>query len=243
GPPPQGPPPQGPPPGQYPGGPGGYWQGQYPPAGYPPPKPKKKWYQRVWFWILAVIVVSIMASCFGGGSDQAAGSADTSSSAHQNDDANAAAHDAAGNKPAAKKPAAKKKAPAMAQIGDSVTSGHFKFTVTKVQKGVSRVGDSYLGEKAQGQFVLVSVKVTNVGDSSEMFMGSEQKLFDKAGKEYSADDEAGIYLDESNSFLEDINPGNTVNGTIVFDVPKTITPKYIEFSGALFSSSVKVALG
>lgn len=237
--PPQGPPPQGPPSGQYPGqysggpgGPGGYWPGQYPPAGYPPPKPKKKWYQRVWFWILAVvvvIVVSIVATS--GGSDQA-GAADTSSATHQQ------GH----SKPAAKDGKKAADATKTAGIGDSVTSGHFKFTVTKVRDGVAQIGGSEFGVKAQGQYILVSVKVTNVGDSSEMFMGSDQKLFDKDGKEYSADDEAAIYLDDSNSFLEDINPGNTVTGTIVFDVPKTVTPKYIEFSGALFSSSVKVSL-
>jgi hypothetical protein len=32
----------------------------------------------------------------------------------------------------------------------------YQFTVTKVRSGVSRVGDSYLGEKAQGQFCLVA---------------------------------------------------------------------------------------
>lgn len=145
--------------GPPPQGPGQYWgPGQYP----PPQKPKKKWYQRVWFWILAVILVIIMINVFSGGDGDSSGSSDaagTSSAANAKDEV----------KPAAK---AEKKAPAMAKIGDSVTSGHFKFTVTKVQKGVSRVGDSYLGEKAQGQFILVSVKVTNVGDSSEMFMGS-----------------------------------------------------------------------
>lgn len=229
--PPQGQPPQGQPPqGQPPQGPGQYWTpGQYPP---PPQKPKKKWYQRVWFWILAVVVVIVVANCAGGGggdSDSANSSGNSSSAA-------------GGAKPAAKDKPAAKKAPAMATIGDAVTSGHFKFTVTNVQKGISLIGDSDFGEKAQGQFVFVSVKVTNVGDSSEMFMGSDQKLFDRAGKEYSADDDAAMYLDDSNSFLEDINPGNTVTGKIVFDVPKTVTPKYIEFSGALFSSSVKVAL-
>jgi hypothetical protein len=36
-----------------------------------------------------------------------------------------------------------------------------------------------------------------------------------------ADSKAGIYLDASNTFLEDINPGNAVDGILVYDVPKT----------------------
>src|SRR5699024_5281971 len=112
----------------------------------------------------------------------------------------------------------------------------------KVKDGVTRVGPSGFGEKAQGQFILVSMTVTNVGDSSETFFGSDQKLLDDNGKEYSADDEAAISLQDSNSFLEDINPGNTSKGTIVFGGPKDVSPKLIACSGSLFRSSVKVAL-
>jgi hypothetical protein len=37
----------------------------------------------------------------------------------------------------------------------------------------------------------------------------------------------GIYLKDSDTFLEEINPGNTLNGTVVFDIPKKAKPDYL----------------
>jgi hypothetical protein len=44
------------------------------------------------------------------------------------------------------------------KLGEKVRD-NYQFTVTKVTCGVKRVGDSYLGEKAQGQFCLVKMRV------------------------------------------------------------------------------------
>lgn len=250
----QGPAPQGPPQGPAPetqqqgppnGPPQGPYQGQpWGPAQYPPPQRRpKKWFQRVWFWILAIIVAIIvvisLSNCGGSDATGAAGAA-SDPQAQQADSGKQQAD--SGKADSNKQPADEDSEEKTAEIGDAVKSGHFKFTVTKVSGGVTQVGSTEFGQEAQGQFILVSVTVTNVGDSSETFFGSDQKLLDGDGKEYSADDEAAIYLEDSNSLLEEINPGNTAKGTIVFDVPQNVTPKFIEFSGALFSSSVKVAL-
>ena len=84
----------------------------------------------------------------------------------------------------------------MAKIGDKVTDDDYQFTVTKIKCGVSRVGDQYSGEKAQGQFCLVSMRVKNVGNEAINFSDENQALVDTKGKKYSPDDAAWIYLDD-----------------------------------------------
>jgi hypothetical protein len=58
---------------------------------------------------------------------------------------------------------------------------------------------------------------------------------------YEADTSAAIYLDEeSNAFLEEINPGNSVNGVILFDIPKDAQIVKLELHDSAFSGGVTV---
>ncbi|MDA8369504.1 MAG: DUF4352 domain-containing protein [Nocardiopsaceae bacterium] len=129
-----------------------------------------------------------------------------------------------------------------AAMGDTVEDGSFAFTVTDVQTGVDSVGDEFLSETPQGQFVIVDVTVENVGDAAQMFDGSDQKLFDADGTEYANDTEAEIYLENSESFLEEINPGNKVEAQVVFDIPADVEPASIELHDSPFSGGIAVKL-
>ncbi|MFO7189836.1 MAG: fumarylacetoacetate hydrolase family protein [Pseudomonadota bacterium] len=81
----------------------------------------------------------------------------------------------------------------------------------------------YIRKKEKGQFVLVYVTVRNTGDRARTFDAGNQKLIDTSGREFQADSEAVIAMgEESKSFLEEINPGNGVNGILVFDVPRGV---------------------
>ncbi|MFD0854136.1 DUF4352 domain-containing protein, partial [Actinomadura adrarensis] len=136
------------------------------------------------------------------------------------------------------------KKPVTNGIGREYRDGKFAFTVTRVKKGVSQVGDSFLAEKAQGQFVLVYVTVKNIGDEARTFHNSSQYLYDTGGRKFESDGEAGIVMgDESKAFLEDINPGNSVKGILVFDVPKGVKLKSIEMHDSMFSGGVTIPLG
>jgi hypothetical protein len=126
-------------------------------------------------------------------------------------------------------------------LGDAVRDGKFEFTVTKVEDGVRNVG-SFLSKDAQGQFILVHVKVENIGGEAQTFDGSDQKLIGIGGKEYSADTDAGIFLNDSKSISEQINPGNSVSGVVVYDVPKSMKPQSIELHDSFLSNGVVVDL-
>ncbi len=73
---------------------------------------------------------------------------------------------------------------------------------------------------------------------------ANQKLFNAASQEYSADDTATMYnsTDTASTWYNDINPGNSVSGVIVFDLPKDQTPVSAELHDSAFSNGVKVNL-
>ena len=129
-----------------------------------------------------------------------------------------------------------------AGIGDQVQDGAFAFTVTEVETRES-LGSGYLTSEAEGSYVLVHVTVTNVGTEAAMFSDSNQTLLDAERREYSADSgTAAMYLPGSEAFLNQINPGNKVDGVLVFDVPEGLAPAGIELRESMFSDGATVGL-
>jgi len=125
-----------------------------------------------------------------------------------------------------------------------VRDGKFEFVVSKVDCGKSSVGTGGLVKKAQGQFCIVSLSAKNIGDKSQYLDGGSQKAFDSQNRTFSADSAAGIYLgDEGNTFLNQINPGNSVSGKVVFDVPKDAKITRLELHDSPFSQGAPVAVG
>ncbi|MFD2025066.1 DUF4352 domain-containing protein [Promicromonospora aerolata] len=133
--------------------------------------------------------------------------------------------------------------PALPGVGDAVRDGKFEFTVTKVEPGVREIGDEFLSQEAQGQFVLVHLTVENIGNESQYFDGNNVTAYDAKNREFAADTEAAIYLDDSNSFLNEINPGNSVEGVVVFDVPADVELSKLELHDSAFSGGAEVTLG
>jgi hypothetical protein len=131
----------------------------------------------------------------------------------------------------------------VAGIGKPARDGNFEFTVKGVKCGVGKVGDQYVGKTAQGQFCLVTVAVKNVKTDPQMLSDSDQKAFVGTAS-YAADTEAGLYAnDNSNSvFLNNINPGNTVTGKVVFDIPKGAKLTKLELHDSALSGGVRVDL-
>ncbi|MFY1593624.1 DUF4352 domain-containing protein [Micromonospora sp. WMMD737] len=135
------------------------------------------------------------------------------------------------------------KAAKTAKIGQPARDGKFEFTVKSSKCGVAKVGDSVLGEKAQGQFCLVTINIRNIGKEAQMFDGSSQKAYAADGTEYSSDTGAAIYANKNaETFLNDINPGNQVTGVVVFDIPKNVKLTKLELHDSPFSGGVTVAL-
>lgn len=136
-----------------------------------------------------------------------------------------------------KKPAKKEKP----GVGTPVRDGKFEFTVTKVETGVSSIGESFMAEEPDGQFVLVHITVKNIGDESQTLFDSEQTLKDGQGRSFDTDS-AALFAMDDNIWMEDINPGNSMKGTLVYDMPSDAEPAEIELHDSMFSGGVTVSL-
>ncbi|MBZ2197920.1 DUF4352 domain-containing protein [Occultella gossypii] len=245
--------PAGPGPGGYnPAGPGGPGSGGYGPgAPVPPPvEPKKRsWFARhkILTGIGAVVLLGIVINAVNGGGSQPSAQGDApTTQAPAAVEPDAPAGDAsepaapAATEPAAVEPAVEEALPG---VGAAVRDGKFEFVVTSIETGVDTVGSEYLNEQAQGQFVLVHLTVTNIGEAPQYFSDSDQQLFDAAGREFSPNSTAGLWIEGNDTFFTEINPGNTVEGTIVFDIPADAVPTTLELHDSFLSGGVEVALG
>ncbi|MCM1014025.1 MULTISPECIES: DUF4352 domain-containing protein [unclassified Brevibacterium] len=219
-----------------------------PPNGQKPAKQKKPLLKRWWFWLIVIVVVIMLINAInGGGGDTTEDTGSTTS--QEGSEAGSAEENNAEEQPAEEngtegQPAEDKAAaPAEYGMGDAVAADGWEITVDKVEDGVSTVGSEYLNTKAQGQFVKVSVSVKNTTSEPAFFYEDNIKLGDDKGNAYSSDSEAGLYADEDSIlFLEEINPGNTAEGVLVFDVPKDVSPDRLTFAGGIFSDPVEISL-
>jgi hypothetical protein len=132
---------------------------------------------------------------------------------------------------------------ASAKAGQPIRDGKFEFTVEKMKCGVTRVGSGVLNQKAQGQYCLVTLKVKNIGKEAQTFDDSDQKAYGSDGAQFAADSTADLYVNRNDeTFLNDVNPGNFVTGTVAFDIPKTAKLARLELHDSPFSDGVTVAV-
>lgn len=132
-----------------------------------------------------------------------------------------------------------------AKIGEPARDGKFEFTVKGMECGRAQIGNEFLNKKAQGQFCLISLNAKNIGDASQSLSSFNQYAYDAANKKFTVDDTATLYVaptDSGSAWYNEINPGNSVEGTFVFDVPKDVSLTVIELHDSAFSGGIKVNL-
>jgi uncharacterized protein DUF4352 len=204
-----------------------------PPPLTPPSPPRRKGMHPL--AITGIVIGVILALCVVGG---------IATALLSSEDPETAADDQpqARGEPSALAEPVEEEAEAVPGIGDPARDGKFEFVVTDIETGIDSVGDEFLGKDAQGQFVFVHLAVENIGDESQIFDGSSQFLIDTEGREHSSDGEAAIYVENSESFLNEINPGNQVEGIVVFDIPDDATPATLRLHDSFLSGGVEVTV-
>lgn len=219
---------------QY-GAPGPYGAPPAHQAPIQPPKKKKKW---PWIVGILVVLIVIIAAVSGGGGE---GTDNTASSGNSN----SAEQAGSGNGDAGDDKGDKKTDEQAAGLNTPVRDGKFEFVITNVESGLSSVGENeFLTAEAQGQFVVVTMTVNNTSKEPKDFSPTNQKLFDTEGRSFDPDTTAQIYLGGSDiPVWDNINPGNTVEVKVVFDMPVDAKPASIELHDSMFSGGVKVNLG
>ncbi len=128
-------------------------------------------------------------------------------------------------------------------MGDTVQDGQAEFVVRKRDSGVRSLSDDYMTIEPQGQFVVVHLEATNIGNEGLYLAADDQKLVDSQGRKHSADMDAEyMWPDSVNVFYTNINPGLSLQGAVVFDIPADTEPDSIELHDSFLSNGVTVSL-
>lgn len=179
---------------------------------------KESWFKRhkILTVVLAIVVIAAVSSALsaGGGDKQENGSGDSP-----------------------------EKAATTAKVGEAARDGKFEFTVKSIDCSQNTVGSEYLSKTAQGKYCQLAVTVKNIGNEAQTMFADNQKLLNSAGQEFSADSMASAYTaPQGGAWVNEINPGNSVDGIIVFDLPVDQTPSVAELHDSAYSGGVKVTL-
>lgn len=123
-----------------------------------------------------------------------------------------------------------------AAMGQEVRDGKFAFVVqnvrTSMQEGTSA---------PRGEFVIVTMTVTNIGKEPQSFFVQNQKLIDSAGRQYAADASVASSINQD-SMVIDMNPGFTITESVPFDVPVGTIYTAVEMHDSMFSVGAKAKL-
>lgn len=110
------------------------------------------------------------------------------------------------------------------QIGDLVETGKLAYKVTNAESKSELKSDNEFIESAttSGQFILIDIEAFNNDKDARMIDSSMFKILDDQNREFdpSSDSEVMMVVDGAiDFFLQDINPGLSKTGQLVFELP------------------------
>jgi hypothetical protein len=133
-----------------------------------------------------------------------------------------------------------------AKVGATVNDGDLAFTVQSVDTAQT-IGNSFTQKTAQGQYVILTVKIQNNGKDTKTINASDFNVVDSQGRKYDYSNDGQMAMEETDGttsfFLQQIQPSLSVTGKLVFDVPATATGLKLMAQGDIFSNPVSIDLG
>ena len=127
-------------------------------------------------------------------------------------------------------------------VGTAATDGDFAFTIESSDTDTI-VDWEHPGEvDAQGIFVIVKMRVENIGTSAQTYPEDSQRLLDSQGRMFSPNQPATQHFNLLGG--NEINPGNTADAGLVFDVPTGTQPnQYVLLvHGSRYSPGVTLSI-
>lgn len=125
-------------------------------------------------------------------------------------------------------------------IGEEARDGSFAFVVNSVDIGKTSLGDEFWNQTAQGEYVIVYLSVTNIGNEPMTFWDTDQYLYDTDERLFNADSYAALAVTPDAHWFEEVNPGNQVELPVVFDIPHGTEVWKLELHDSSFSSGTEI---
>lgn len=131
------------------------------------------------------------------------------------------------------------------KIGEAVNANDLSFTVTDISKAKS-LGNSYSKKEAQGTFNVITLTIKNTGKETITIDSSMLKVTDSQGRkfDYSIEGQTakGLAQGKVDLFLQQVQPGLSVTGDIVFDLPDDATDLKLIVKGSMFGTEKQISL-
>ncbi len=122
-------------------------------------------------------------------------------------------------------------------IGEPLTVGETAWIVTAADQ-VTELTDE-LGETETGNFVVVDFEFTNNSSEAVTLDSGMLKLIDNEGRENEVDTDRLFFVPaERNILFEQVNPGVTQDGTVIFTVAEGASGFTLELAGGFFATEV-----
>jgi hypothetical protein len=106
------------------------------------------------------------------------------------------------------------------KIGEVAKVGEVDYLINNVEV-TKQIGSEYVNTKAKDTFLIIDISITNNEKESLTVADNFFKLLN-GENEYSADSTGAIYLNDNSIIFKELNPGVTLQGKIVFDVPESV---------------------
>lgn len=118
---------------------------------------------------------------------------------------------------------------AVAGVGDRLTLKGTTYRVTNARTA-KQVGSGYTAVTANGAFIIVDLQLTNEESEPATILEDNIRVIGSNGSSYSTSDDAILAFPGQTFLLEEIQPGVTESGKLVYDLP----------SGAVSGSKLQV---
>jgi len=124
-------------------------------------------------------------------------------------------------------------------IGQTATVADASWVVTSAQPR-TQLRSQFGTQSKQGNFVVVDFTFTNNGDESKTLTQNIITLYDSSGRKSSADTDTFSYIsNEKNIFLDQVNPGVSKDGEVIFSVAPDASGFVLELRNTSFFKSDK----
>lgn len=125
-------------------------------------------------------------------------------------------------------------------IGSSASGEKFTFVVWKINCTKKTVSGALGSSTAQGYYCILNASIKNTGKEAQTVFSSYMKLIDDKGREFKTDDMAQMNTGQTDLWPKEINPGNQIDGQLIFDVPTDAKIVTAEMHDSAFSGGVKI---
>jgi hypothetical protein len=132
---------------------------------------------------------------------------------------------------------------ATAGVGDKLTLKGTTYRVTKV-KTAQEIGDQYTGATANGTFIVVDLQLTNEKDEPATIIEDNIRIVGGNDSSYSTSDDAILVYPDQSLLLEEIQPGVTESGKLVYDLPpEAVKGSRLQVEDLFSGSTGEIRLG